>query len=308
MSHAQIQKVLSEGSHFENVFFLFLFFLFILEGREYLNKYHFKRAIIDPPAKRHFNDVLLMGWWWPNIERWNGYFVILRGSGPVLLRSPIFFKFSRGGGPDPLSPFGSAHVTAHEQWVHFRTMGVSYNNGVSYLRPITMGGGYCVTWKFQWRQRIVGYCDSFRQVWTRWPNNSMTSCLYNLGSRLRLHKDKRGVRTMVTASLVHCCLLVNKVSVFNLVMWNKTHNSETKLFVILPVGSFLFQHIHPGLPHYGILWPRPMKSKDQADLCLQWSHVSKCRGADLMLGAVTYLPLYLICHMILHCYAIPIVL
>ena len=32
-----------------------------------------------------------------------------RGSGPVLLRNPIFIFFQ--GGPDPLSPFGSAHVS-----------------------------------------------------------------------------------------------------------------------------------------------------------------------------------------------------
>ena len=34
-----------------------------------------------------------------------------RGSGPVLLRNPIFFVFFRVGGPDPLPPppFESAH-------------------------------------------------------------------------------------------------------------------------------------------------------------------------------------------------------
>ena len=38
-------------------------------------------------------------------------FMILMGSGPVLLRNPIFLLFSRGGGPVPLSPSGSAHDT-----------------------------------------------------------------------------------------------------------------------------------------------------------------------------------------------------
>ena len=33
-----------------------------------------------------------------NIECWIGRFVILRGSGPVLLRNPIFRNFPGGGG------------------------------------------------------------------------------------------------------------------------------------------------------------------------------------------------------------------
>ena len=35
--------------------------------------------------------------------------MIFRGSGPVLLRNPIFLWFFRGGGLDPFSPSGSAH-------------------------------------------------------------------------------------------------------------------------------------------------------------------------------------------------------
>ena len=57
-----------------------------------------------PPVKRHLNGVSLVGWWWPNIECWIGSFVILRGSGPVLLRNPIFFVIFQGGGLDPLPP------------------------------------------------------------------------------------------------------------------------------------------------------------------------------------------------------------
>ena len=57
--HARIQKVLSEGvrSNFDNVFFLFFFFLND-EGRKVPNA-TIKRAIIDPRAKRHFNGVSL---------------------------------------------------------------------------------------------------------------------------------------------------------------------------------------------------------------------------------------------------------
>ena len=58
------------------------------------------------------NGVSLVCRWWPNIECWLGSFVIFRGSGPVLLRNPIFLWFFRGG-PDPLSPTsGSAHEVA----------------------------------------------------------------------------------------------------------------------------------------------------------------------------------------------------
>ena len=45
-----------------------------------------------------------------HIECWIGSFMILWGSGPVLLRNPIFFVIFQGG-PDPLfPPSGSAHV------------------------------------------------------------------------------------------------------------------------------------------------------------------------------------------------------
>ena len=54
------------GSNFEDGFFLRFFFFFVLflsvvsvdEGRTD-PKYHYKRAVIDPPAKRHLNGVLL---------------------------------------------------------------------------------------------------------------------------------------------------------------------------------------------------------------------------------------------------------
>ena len=45
-SHARIQKVLSEGSNFDIVFLVD-------------EEYHYKRAIIGPPAKRHLNGVSL---------------------------------------------------------------------------------------------------------------------------------------------------------------------------------------------------------------------------------------------------------
>ena len=48
---------------------------------------------------------LLVGHQRPNIECWIGSFVLLRGSGPVLLRNPIFLLFSRG----VRTPSGSVH-------------------------------------------------------------------------------------------------------------------------------------------------------------------------------------------------------
>ena len=43
------------------------FFFFSVDERRGL-EYHYKRAIIGPPGKRHLNGVSLAGRWWPNIE------------------------------------------------------------------------------------------------------------------------------------------------------------------------------------------------------------------------------------------------
>ena len=39
-----------------------------------------------------------------------------RGSGPVMLKKPYFCDFL--GGPDPLSPSGSAHDSYLAAWIH----------------------------------------------------------------------------------------------------------------------------------------------------------------------------------------------
>ena len=72
--------------------FLFLFCVKLMYG----SKYHYKRAIIGPPTKRHLNGVSLACRSWPVIECWLGSFMIFRGSGPVLLRNPIFVVSFRG--------------------------------------------------------------------------------------------------------------------------------------------------------------------------------------------------------------------
>ena len=95
------------------LFFLLFFFSWWGEGG---SRYHYKRAIIGPPAKCHLNGVSLVCWWWPNIECWlYGSFVIFRGSRPVLLQNPIFLWFFRGGGQDPLSPPPPPPLDPHMQ-------------------------------------------------------------------------------------------------------------------------------------------------------------------------------------------------
>ena len=88
--HAQIQKVLSEGVQ------LWRFFCYSWWG-EGGSKYHFKLAIIGPPAKCHLNGILLVCWLWPSIKGLLGSFVIFRGSRAVLSRNPtcIFLWFFR---------------------------------------------------------------------------------------------------------------------------------------------------------------------------------------------------------------------
>ena len=66
------------------------------------------QAIIGPPAKRNLNDDR------PTFRIcWLGSFVFYRGSWPVFLRNPIFFRFFRGVQtpcpPPPPPPSGSAH-------------------------------------------------------------------------------------------------------------------------------------------------------------------------------------------------------
>ena len=60
------------------------------KSRKFCHRY--KWAIIGPPAKRHWNGVLLAG-----LRCW--------GSRPVLWRNPTFLRFLQGGGgPDHLPP------------------------------------------------------------------------------------------------------------------------------------------------------------------------------------------------------------
>ena len=62
------------------------------------SKYHYKWAIIGPPAKRHLNGVRLTGDDGPTLNVGLIALCISRGSGPVL---PFIFQ---GEGPDPPTP------------------------------------------------------------------------------------------------------------------------------------------------------------------------------------------------------------
>ena len=83
--HVWIQKVCQRGPNYENIVFVCCFFGWW--GKEG-SRHHYKRAIIGLPAN------LLACRCSPNIECWLGtMFVALwffRGSGPVLLRNPIY--------------------------------------------------------------------------------------------------------------------------------------------------------------------------------------------------------------------------
>ena len=116
MSMRESRNFCQRRSKIDNVFFfcLFVFFLFSGVGG---SKYHNKRATIGPPAKRHLNDVPLACRWWPNIQSSASLVALwfFRGSGPVLLKHPLFVIFQGGGGvrtqcpPPPLDPRMMSH-------------------------------------------------------------------------------------------------------------------------------------------------------------------------------------------------------
>ena len=79
------RKFCQRGSNFDGFFFGYRFL--VNEGRG--PKYHLKRAIIGPPAKRH---LMAFRWWADDGPTLNAGLVVLgffRGSAPVLLRNPI---------------------------------------------------------------------------------------------------------------------------------------------------------------------------------------------------------------------------
>ena len=104
-NRAQIQKVLSEGVQFWQVFLLSWWW-----NRG--SKYHYKFAIIGMAAK--LNGVSLEGWWRPNVECWLGSFLVLqRIRTSITKKLDILWFFSVLGGRygPPVPQSGSTHFS-----------------------------------------------------------------------------------------------------------------------------------------------------------------------------------------------------
>ena len=87
--------------------------LFFTWWRKRGSLYHFKRAIIGPPAKRQ--NAIKMAFHWrtddgPKLNAGSTPLLFFRRSGSILLRYPIFCDFSRGIRAPCAPPSGSAHV------------------------------------------------------------------------------------------------------------------------------------------------------------------------------------------------------
>ena len=82
------RKFCQRGSKFDKVFFSW--------WGEKGSKYHFKRVIIDPPAKCHLNGVSLACRWWHNIECWLGGSVIFQGIRTSIAKKTYILLFFRG--------------------------------------------------------------------------------------------------------------------------------------------------------------------------------------------------------------------
>ena len=94
------RKFCQRGSNLDNVFLVWW-------GGE-LSKYHYKRAVFGPPAKRHLNGVLLACRLWPKIESWLGSHDF-KGIGTSIAKKPLYFCDFRGEVrtaclPSPLDP------------------------------------------------------------------------------------------------------------------------------------------------------------------------------------------------------------
>ena len=110
---ARIQKVLSDGVQLWERFFVCFFFSWWGEGE---SKFHHKRAIIGPQAKRHW---MVFRWRADDCPTLNAGLVSLRffrESRPVLLRNPIFWWLFRGvWTPCPPHPPPLWRVTTSER-------------------------------------------------------------------------------------------------------------------------------------------------------------------------------------------------
>ena len=102
--HARIQKVLSDGSKFDN-------FIFFLVGSPNTAK----KAIIGPSAKRHLNGVSLVGDDGPNVECWLGSFVIFQGI-RTSIANLYFCDFSEGVRTPCPPPLDLHMMASYRHW------------------------------------------------------------------------------------------------------------------------------------------------------------------------------------------------
>ena len=110
-----------------NLITFFFFFFFSCLG-ERGSEYHYKWAIISPPAKRHINGVSLAGRWWPNTECWLVSFVVLQGIRTNIAKKPyVFVIFQGGGGSGPPVPPLDSHMFITVFHLH-----LPLNNGFSH--------------------------------------------------------------------------------------------------------------------------------------------------------------------------------
>ena len=100
------------GSDFDNVFCC----CFFSWGGEEGSKYHYKRDIIGPPAKRHLNGVSHACRCWPNIECWLGSFRIFQGIRTCIAKKPYIFVIFQGKGVR--TPFPPLDPHMHKSLYH----------------------------------------------------------------------------------------------------------------------------------------------------------------------------------------------
>ena len=100
--HARIQKVLSEGPKFDNVFL-------VGEGKEDPNN-----TINGPSSARQRNAVSLAGRRWPNVECWLGSFVIFQGIRTSISKKTYIFVILQGGGGEGRTPCPPSSGSAHK--------------------------------------------------------------------------------------------------------------------------------------------------------------------------------------------------
>ena len=72
---------------------------------------------LNEPSSARQRNVSLVGRRWLNIECWLGIFVFFQGIRTSIAKEPYNLWFSRGGGPDPLSPNMDPRMSIYYIWL-----------------------------------------------------------------------------------------------------------------------------------------------------------------------------------------------